>query len=198
MLQEFCKLRKLPLFKSKTKAYRRKTKKKVRKSTVRDDAALSTERQQLERHLSQKRSQRMRRHLGRCSPVKRNIINTSLIKKQRRLGTKQVRKSRNPKHQARTAKKLVQRKVVTCKQIMATSGRPRGPARYRRSKSVTVEPRIPMQPDLVKLKITSTIQDWLDKTCSRRPTNIVRFREIKEQFGEVIERIKNLKFSAPE
>lgn len=198
MLQEFCKLRNVPLFKSKTKAYRRKTKKKVRKSTVRDDAALSTERQQLERHLSQKRSQRMRRHLGRCSPVKRNIINTSLIKKRRRLGTKQVRKSRNPKHQARAAKKMVQRKVVTCKQILATSGRPRRPARYRRSKSVTVEPRIPMQPDLVKLKITSTIQDWLDKTCSRRPTNIVRFREIKEQFGEVIERIKNLKFSAPE
>lgn len=197
MLQEYCKLSNLPLFKSKARAYRRKNRKTVRKNVQNDERAISSDRHQLERHLSGKRNQRLSRHLRRSSPLKRNIINTSLIKKQLRSGRRPLLKSKNPRHRVKVAKKLVQIKVLTCKELMAKKRAGKGNSKHKRSKSATAEFKLFTESD-VKLKITSTIQDCIDKMGSRRPSNIVRFREIEKQFGEVIERIKNLKFYGPE
>ena len=196
-MQEFCKLRKLPLFKSKSRAFRRKNRKSEKRQKINDEQAISTERLLLERQLSEKRYQRKLRHLRRSSPVKRNVINSSLIKKQKKFRKKPVLRFKNPKHKLKDAKKLVQRKVVTCKNMLAANTRGRQKPVARRSKSSSIQSKQMNLPD-VKLKITSTIQDLLDNRKSQKPTYIVRFREVEKQFGEVIERIKNLKFSAPE
>lgn len=196
-MQEFCKLHKLPLFKTKSKVFRRKNRKISRKVRLNEEQNVSTERNILERHLSEKRSQRRHRHLRRSSPIKRNVINSSLIKKSKNLGKKPVSKNKKPKHIAKEAKKQVQRKVVTCKTLLAGKRRGGKNKGHKRSKSATVEVNVQSLAE-VKLKITSTIQDFLDTRSSRKPSYIVKFREVEKQFGEVIERIKNLKFSGPE
>lgn len=197
MLQEFCKLRKLPLFKSKVKEFRRKAKKTGRRNPQNEERAVINDRNVLERHLSDKRNQRLSRHLRRSSPIKRNLINTSLIKKQKKSVRRPLLRSQMPKNRVKVAKKLVQVKVLTCKEMMAKKARGKENGKHKRSKSATAQFKHLTETD-VKLKITSTIQDCLDKLGSRKPSYIVRFRDIKKQFGEVIERIKNLKFSGPE
>lgn len=128
--------------------------------------------------------------------MKRNLINSSLITKKRRLGRRGERSAKIPRLRAKAAKKTVQRKVVTCKKLLMAHRPKRGRKAHRRSKSAAVESRWSTEADL-KLKITSTIQDCLDRE-PRKPSCIVRFHEVERQFGEVIERIKNLKFASPQ
>lgn len=127
--------------------------------------------------------------------MKRNLINCSLITKQSKRKLKPAFKV-IPKLKIREVKKKVQLKVVDTKKYLANRQDKRK-RKHQRSKSATVETKLHSVPD-VKLKITSTIQDCLDRTRQKRPASIVKFREVEIQFGDVIERIKNLKFSAPE
>lgn len=148
----------------------------------------------MNKFLSVKDQERISRHLRRSSGLKRGSFNFTCKKGHRE--AKHIKlKLFQPKYKRYCQKRALQRRVIHKKE--ARAGSLKGTSRGRgskRSKSLPVEPKL-YSLEKVKLRISAKVQKSLDRLRGLKPTRLVRFAEVQRQFGEVIDRIKQLKFS---
>lgn len=189
-------MRNFPLFKeaNKTVRHQRSKPSNIRRKTTDKQKIVEIDRMKLQEILSVKQCERAARHFGRVPTFKKGCFNLALIKKQRKYFRGLKSRGSNPRYRRQTYKKTKQSKVILQKVEKVAVQRLRTKKPAKRSRSTPVEPKL-YSVDKVKLRIASRMQHSLDVWRGDKHIRLVRFSDVEKQFGEIIDRIKKLKFA---
>lgn len=197
MLKEFCTSNNFPLFEVKKKSIKKKKHKRKppKRILVNELAVVDEDRKKLNDFLRQKEKERISRHLQRSSGLKRGCFNFSFIKKEKLSKSLKLKLSQ-PKYKRYCQKRALQKRIIIKKEELALKSKPalKKKKSNKRSKSTPAEPKL-YSFEKVKIRISAKIQNALDFLRGDKAVRLVRFSEVNRQFGEMIDRIKQLKFS---
>lgn len=155
---------------------------------------VEADRKKLDSLLSVKQRERSSRHLQRHSSFKKGCFNFALIKKQRKYFRNLRSRGSNPRYRRQLHKKVRCSRVILKKEVRATEQQRGSKKSKKRSLSTPVEPKL-YAVDKVKIRIETRVQQTLDSLRGEKNVRLVRFSDVEKQFGEVIDRIKRLKFA---
>jgi len=198
LLKELCTSRNFPLFEVKKKSGKKKKKLgnyKSARNLINEIAVVEQDRKKLNDFLTLKENERISRHLRRSSGLKRGCFKISGVKNEKRSKSLKVKLSQ-PKYKRYCQKKLLQKRIIYTKEIFASKSKPATKKKdgKKRSKSTPSEPKL-YSFEKVKIRISAKIQNVLDALRGAKNVKLVKFSDVDQQFGEMIDRIKQLKFS---
>lgn len=189
-------MRKIPLFAEapKIETKKRGQSKKIRRKTRDEQKSVETDRRKLDALLASKQQERLSRHFCRSPTLKKGCFKFALIKRQRQYFRSLRSRGSNPRYRRQIYKKFICSKVVLQKEIK-TPGQSKSKIRSkRRCRSTPVEPKT-YSTDKVRVRIETRVQQAIDGLRGEKSVRLLRFCDVEKQFGEVIERIKRLKFA---
>lgn len=188
-------MRNFPLFPKpkKVKMKKRRIFSKARRKIADEQEMIDSERSRKKDIVQSKCHNRLARHCDRRAELK-GCFKFTFIKKQKSYFRNLRCRGSNPRYRRQRQKKTKQAKVIMQKVEKTASEQEKNVNKEKRSKSTPVESKL-YELNGIKVRIASKIEQVLELLPGKNHNSFIRFSDVEKQFGEVIARIKSLKFA---